>query len=76
MVLFELLLGTASIAPCTVVKLQHPLGSTHNTDVEIVSGGGKSGGRLALQLGMVVSLKCEDVAQKCKNNTAKEAKIV
>jgi hypothetical protein len=56
MVLFVLFFGIESIAPWTVVKLQHPLWSTHNTDVERVSGGGKVAGRVALQLTMVVSL--------------------
>lgn len=44
-VLFWLKFPTASTADCTVVKLQHPLRSTHRIEVVFVSGGGKSGGK-------------------------------
>lgn len=45
MVLFWLDTPAASIADCTVVKLQHPLRSTQRFEVVLVSGGGKSGGK-------------------------------
>lgn len=45
MVLFWLNIPTALSADCTVVKLQHPLRSTQITEVVLVSGGGKSGGK-------------------------------
>ena len=52
MALFELLFGTISVAPCTMVNWPHPFGSTHNNEVEIVSGGIKLGAILASKSGM------------------------
>lgn len=64
---FMLRFGTALMAACTVVKLQHPFRSTQSVNVVLVSGGGKFGGKSSqMDTGLLLSwcLRCRKKSLK------------